>query len=189
MDFMKRLRQRGRIAAAPLYLTMVMFSLALASCGEDEPVVVIVWPEMNGAFQYRAFIPVDASGLTCVEFGDIVFNHPGASTFTASGDITMRCWVGLDEIPAPSGVVQFTNGTFGSETNRQSWPITWDGRASWTYSGEAFWANAEHMVARGVGTAIIDLPDAAQTTRTFTWAICRRFSVQNDPVEQGCDYS
>lgn len=157
MDFMKRIPRVGRIAGPPLYLAILAFSLALASCGEDEPVVVIVWPEMNGAFQHRAFMPVDGSGLTCVEHGDIVVSQAGGDTFTASGDIDLDCWVGNDAIPTSSGVVQFTNCIFGSETNRQSWPISWDGRPSWTYSGEAFWANAEHMVARGTGTAVIDL--------------------------------
>ncbi len=164
-------------------------TLVLAACGKDEPVVVIAWPEMNGAFQYRSLMPVDENGLACVEHGDISISHGGAESFTASGDITLDCWVGHDRIETPSGVVSFSNGTFGSETNKQSWPMSWDGRPSWTYSGEVFWVTPEHMVARGSGTGVIDLPGGTQVTRDFTWTICRRFTYQNDAVEQGCDYS
>jgi hypothetical protein len=163
--------------------------LPLAGCGEGEPIVVVVWPEMDGTFQYRSLMPVDASGLVCVEHGDIVIAHGGDDSFTASGDITMDCWLGSTKIDAPSGVLDFSNGTFGAETNKESWPMSWEGRQSWTYTGEAFWATPLHMVATGSGTGMVTLPDSSQAARDFTWTICRRFVYQNDAVERECDFS
>lgn len=176
----------GRRLAA---VALLAVSFAGAACGDDEPVVVINWPAMNGAFQYRSLMEVDQTGLACYEHGDININHPGEASWSATGTVTMRCWLGLDEIPAPAGPLDFTNGTFGSETAKQSWPMSWTGRDGWTYTGEVYWANEKHMLARGTGTGQVELPDGSTVSRTFTWTICRRFTYQNDPVEQGCDLS
>lgn len=168
-------------------LVLVALVLVTGACG-DEPTVVVEWPDMAGAFQYRAFMPVDADGLVCVEHGDLAIDHPGEDAFTAAADLTLDCWVGDDRIATPSGPVTFTNGVFGDQLPKGSWPMTWDGRPGWTYRGEVFWATDDHMLARGTGTAVIELPGGEEVDRTFTWTICRRFFVQNDPVEQECDY-
>jgi len=165
----------------PVLLAVLL--LIVASCG-GEAVDVANYPDFSGSWQYRSILT--QGDIVCTENGELMISHPGQASFSGSAQIQTDCFEGMGFLSSNTETFSISSGTFGDETARGSWTVSFSARPGWTYSGEGFEPTGGSLAIQGSGTAVFDPGDGQTLSVSFPWTICKRFADQSDPVERSC---